>query len=144
MTFRRHTMNSTQVGSISEAAVEWDLLGRGFNVLKPSVTTRYDRLVEIGDKYVRVQVKTARTDIRDGNLRVSYDSPYSSSEIDIIAVFDPATKNIYYIPINDIPTGAKGFTLRVTKRVYNRVKSVGLDAQYYLDFPPKEKELNVQ
>jgi hypothetical protein len=131
-------MNSAQVGSISEAAVEWDMLGRGFNVLTPSVTTRYDRLVELNGKFVRVQVKTARTDLRDGNLRVSYDTPYSSSEIDIIAVFDPITRNIYYIPINHIPKGAKGFTLRVTKRVYNRRKSAGLDAEKYKEFPPKE------
>jgi hypothetical protein len=131
-------MNSTQIGSISEAAVEWDLLGRGFNVLKPSVTTRYDRLVETDDGYVRVQVKTARTDVRDGNLRVSYDTPYDQSEVDMIAVFDPSTLNIYYIPINDIPVGAKGFTLRVTKRIYNRRKTAGLDAAKYKTFPPKE------
>jgi PD-(D/E)XK endonuclease len=135
-------MNSTQIGSISEAAVEWDLLGRGFNVLKPSVTTRYDRLVEIDGKYVRVQVKTARTDVRDGNLRISYETPYSDDQIDMIAVFDPNTRNIYYIPINDIPVGAKGFTLRVTERKYNRKKSAGLDAYQYLDFPPKDKGVN--
>jgi hypothetical protein len=127
-------MNSAQIGSISEAAVEWDLLGRGFNVLTPSVTARYDRLVETHDGYIRVQVKTARTDVRDGNLRVSYDTPYNSSEIDIIAVFEPNARKIYYIPINDIPTGAKGFTLRVTKRVYNRRKSAGLDAAKYTEF----------
>jgi hypothetical protein len=133
-------MNSTQVGSISEAAVEWDLLGRGFNVLKPSVTTRYDRAVETENgSFIRVQVKTARTDVRDGNLRVSYDTPYDPSEIDIIAVFEPVTQNVYYIPIEHIPVGAKGFTLRVTKRIYNRTKSAGLDAENYKDFPPKEE-----
>lgn len=132
-------MNSAQVGSISEAAVEWDLLGRGYNVLTPSVTARYDRLVETDGGYIRVQVKTARMDVRDGNLRVSYDTPYDSTEIDIIAVFDPGERKVYYIPINDIPTGAKGFTLRITKRVYNRIKSAGLDADKYTDFPPREE-----
>lgn len=131
-------LNSTQIGSISEAAVEWDLLERGFNVLKPSVVTRYDRVVDIDGNYVRVQVKTARIDRRDGNLRVSYDTPYTDNQIDIIAVFDPNTRNIYYIPINDIPNDAKGFTLRVTPRKYNRKKSAGLESQQYLDFPPKE------
>ena len=131
-------MNSAQIGSISEAAVEWDLLRRGFNVLTPSVTARYDRLVETETEFIRVQVNTARLDVRDGNLRVSYDTPYSSSEIDVIAVFDPRTANIYYISINDIPTEAKGFTLRLTERVYNRKKSKGLDANKYLTFPPKE------
>lgn len=127
-------MNSAQVGSISEAAVEWDLLSKGYNVLTPSVTTRYDRLVETHHGFIRVQVKTARTDIRDGNLRVSYDSPYSRSEIDIIAVFEPNSKNIYYIPIDDIPVSAKGFTLRVTKRIYNRRKTAALDASQYIEF----------
>jgi hypothetical protein len=131
-------MNSAQIGSISEAAVEWDLLSRGYNVLTPSVTARYDRLVETETEFIRVQVKTARLDVRDGNLRVSYDTPYSSSEIDVIAVFDPRTINIYYIPITDIPNDAKGFTLRLTKRKYKRIKSAGLDADHYKTFPPKE------
>lgn len=135
-----NSMKSAQIGSISEAAVEWDLLGRGYNVLTPSVTARYDRLVETVGGFVRVQVKTARTDIRDGNLRVSYDTPYDQSEVDVIAVFDPSTRNIYYIPINDIPTGAKGFTLRVTRRVYNRQKMAGLEASNYKEFPSKEEE----
>jgi hypothetical protein len=96
-------------------------------------------MVEMANKeVVRVQVKTARTDVRDGNLRVSYDTPYDPSEVDIIAVFDPNTRDIYYIPINDIPAGAKGFTLRVTRRVYNRRKSAGLDASQYKKYPPKE------
>lgn len=131
-------MNSAQIGSISEAAVEWDLLRRGCNVLTPAVTARYDRLVEIKGRFIRVQVKTARLDVRDGNLRVSYETPYSPSEIDVIAVFDPRTCDIYYIPINDIPDSAKGFTLRLTKRVYNRKKSAGFDADRYKTFPPKE------
>lgn len=132
-------MNSTQIGSISEAAVEWDLLGRGFNVLTPTVTTRYDRVVELDNDYIRVQVKTARLDVRDGNLRVSYDTPYTNDQIDIIAVYDPNGRNVYYIPIDDIPTNAKGFTLRITARKYNRRKSLGLDANRYLEFPPNER-----
>ncbi|HDR8003374.1 group I intron-associated PD-(D/E)XK endonuclease [Bacillus cereus group sp. BceL300] len=127
---------SAQTGSISEAAVEWDLLRQGFNVLSPAVVTRYDRVVEVAEKnYVRVQVKTARIDARDGNLRVTYDTPYNPSEVDLIAVYSPSNGQVYYIPIDDIPEGAKGFTLRTTERIYNRKKRAGLTANDYKKFP---------
>lgn len=128
-------MQSNQIGSISETAVELDLLNRGYNVLFPSVPTRYDRLVEIAENdYLRVQVKTARMDKRDGNLRVSYDFPYDKSQIDLIAVYDPTGEQIYYVPIEEIHVGAKGFTLRLHKRK-NKRKTHGLMAVDYTNFP---------
>lgn len=137
-------MNSAFTGSISEIAVEMDLLKHGYNVLEPRVVSRYDRIVEVAPKvYVQVQIKTARIDKRDGNLRVTYDTPYDFSEIDLIAVYDPKNDTVYYIPIHDIPNGAKGFTLRITQRIYNRTRTVGLDAENYLEFPTMEELAHV-
>lgn len=139
-------MDSNQTGAISEIAVELDLLKRGFNILIPRVTTRYDRIVETNDgRYIRVQIKTARVDRRDGNLRVTYDTPYYAREVDVIAVFDPNGNDIYYVPIQDLPNGAKGFTLRVTPRIYKRVKRSGLDAANYTEFNLKfERRMQLQ
>lgn len=124
-------MIPNHVGSISETAVTLDLLGRGYNVLLPTVVCRYDLLVEVPDRFVRVQVKTARTN-RNGNLRVSWDQPYTKDEVDLIAVYDPRQKRIYYIPIDDIPEGSRSLTIRV-KRVRGNTSS--FKAEKYARFP---------
>lgn len=129
-------MMPNQVGAVSEAAIELDLLKQGFNVLYPTVPTRYDRLVEIGEQqFVRVQIKSAYVDRRDGNLRVAYSVPYNDDQVDCIAVYDKEGERIFYIPITDLPRDAKGFTLRITERRYKRIKTVGLQAENYTTFP---------
>lgn len=128
-------IQTNHIGSVSESAVTLDLLQRGYNVLMPAVISRYDLLLELGDSYLKIQVKTARTDRRDGNLRVTWERPYSPNEVDIIAVYDPETTNIYYIPLEDISPGSKGLTIRVKQYKYK--KSTGFIAEDYLDFPEK-------
>lgn len=134
------TSASSRVGCISETAIELDLLNRGFNVLYPTIPTRYDRLVETAHGFVRVQIKTARVDARDGNLRVTYEFPYDPKQVDVIAVFDPHHNEIYYIPISDIPEGAKGFTIRITERK-NKRKTNSLMASEYKNFPRLEVDV---
>lgn len=128
-------MFSSQVGAISETVVELDLLRQNYNVLYPTVPARYDLLAEVEPKkYISIQVKTARTDVRDGNLRVTYDVPYDKTQVDLIAVYDPKHDKLYYIPVEDIPPENKGFTLRITKRK-NKRKTDSLTASNYKKFP---------
>lgn len=121
-------------GSISETAVTLDLMRRGYNVLMPTVVSRYDLLVEAGDRnFIRVQVKTARIDNRDGNLKATWDRPYSPEEVDVIAIYDPTSNNVFYIPLQDIPC-SKGVTLRINRYKRNTT-TTALKAEDYTDFP---------
>lgn len=137
-------MLPSQVGAVSESIVEADLLRKGYNVCYPKVPTRYDLLCEVGsDKFIRIQVKTAYI-TETGNLRVKYEMPYDASQVDVIAVYDPNHDALYYVPIEDIPTNARGFSLRITKRKYNRKSKMrGLTASKYIALPDIFEEENV-
>jgi hypothetical protein len=126
--------SSNQKGALAEMIVETDLLNRGMNVLMPRVPARYDRLVETNGQYIRVQIKHGRIDVRDGNLRVTWETPYSPEETDLFAVFNPVNKEIYYIPVEDVPNGSKGLTVRLTQRK-NRRQTNAFPAAEYLEFP---------
>jgi hypothetical protein len=127
-------MHSNQVGGISETTIVLDLLKQGYNVLEPMIPTRYDRLVEVGEReFTRIQIKTARIDRRDGNLRVTFEEPYTPGQIDFFAVYAPFNDEVYYIPVEDVQAGAKGFTIRLTPRK-NKRKTNSLPADCYLNF----------
>ena len=109
------------VGRRSEAAVVGELNRRGFNVLVPTtVNARYDLVVDFGDHFARVQVKTGR--YRDGVIDFPTVSTRSNrsgvfrrdykGEIDYFAIYCFETEQAYLVPIEDLPVG-KG-CLRVT------------------------------
>lgn len=127
--------SSIQTGAISEQAVEIDLLRRGYNILEPVVTSRYDLVVETSDRlYIRVQVKTAWLD-KHGNLNVSSGkTPYSSAEVDVIAVYDRDNQNVYYVPI-DVLDGRTLYSLRLRRYKIKRKKGAALMADRYKHFP---------
>jgi hypothetical protein len=125
---------SIQTGTLSETVIELDVIKHGYNILFPKVTTRYDRIIDLGTEFKRIQIKTARVDKRDNNLRVTFDVPYDPLTVDYFAVYSPSNDEIYYVPITDIPPTAKGFTIRVTPRKNKRVTG-SLTASDYTKFP---------
>lgn len=129
-------MLTSQVGGIAEAAVELDLLRRGFNVLRPTVPARYDICVETAPKTtIYVQVKSGSVN-RGGDVFISCGKrPYSNAEVDVIAVHCAVLNTVYYVPIDQLRPGVKGFVLRITERRYKRVKSPALQADAFTRFP---------
>ena len=131
--------NPRAIGTQSEGAVFADLLRRGFVVAMPfGCSPRYDLLVEVGDQFVKIQVKTGQ--LIDGAVEFPTSSteqyrgrgrkPYQG-QCDYFAVFCPQTGQVYYVPV-DI-CGRRGCSLRIDPT--RNGQSVGVRwARDYVDF----------
>jgi len=106
------TISSGFIGAVSELIVEEDVLSRGFNVLRPVVPARFDLVVVTDDDMVRVQVKTGRYDQRNGTFKASFDTPYSPTDVDLIAVVDQGAHIVYYVPTSRLVEGVTNVTIR--------------------------------
>jgi PD-(D/E)XK endonuclease len=109
----KKSTHPVDVGQRSEAAVLAAFVKHGYRVLTPfGVNHRYDFVLDLGDRFLRVQCKTGR--LRDGvirygahstraNTRGTYWRRYSG-EIDVFAVYCPDTGGTYVVPIEDGPS----------------------------------------
>ena len=117
--------NTKSVGEVSEAIILAEFLKAGFPVLLPfGDNQRYDMVVEVGGRFLRVQCKTASLcGWKDGHrtrgsscIRFSAHSgvfgpgdrvtsraqPYRG-EADLFAAYSPDTKQVYVLPVDECP-----------------------------------------
>ena len=119
-------MHKKTQGSVAELAVAARLMREGWHVLVPyGENTRYDLVAEQNGRFIRVQVKYVTP--KDGTLRVNCCSSnnwsrlqYTADEIDAIAVYDPLSEKIYFVPVDKLRKGAMRLRLSPTK---NRQKA---------------------
>jgi len=121
------------VGDRTEAIIVAGLLARGYRVLRPlSSNERYDLVLDLGDRFLRIQCKTGR--LRKGVVTFStrscrsdakrtYVRSYSTKEADIFLVHCPETDRIYAVPVGDsgVLTTA---SLRVDAPANNQLKGI--------------------
>lgn len=111
-------------------AVAARLLESGYKVLFPvGENNRYDLVSEKGGKFNRIQVKyvTPKNGVLDVNCRSSNNwsiLPYTSKEIDAIAVYDGKERSIYFIPVKKINTNS--FKIRLNKSKNNQKLKINL------------------
>jgi hypothetical protein len=103
------------VGQRSEAAVLAAFVKHGYRVLTPfGVNHRYDFVLDMGERFLRVQCKTGR--LRKGviiynarstrvNSRRGYSRGYAG-EIDLFAVYCPDTGRVYAVPVELSPAAS--------------------------------------
>jgi hypothetical protein len=128
-----------EVGQRTEAVILAELVKRGYSVLMPFGTNhRYDFVVDLGDRFVRVQCKTGR--LRQGavtfaprsmraNTKRVYARPYHG-EIDLFLVYCPDNERVYALPIDDVATTVG--TLRVEPPANGQSKRIRWAADYEL------------
>ena len=91
----------------SETAILAALVEHGFDVLLPwGINRRYDMVLDLGDRFLRVQCKTGR--LKNGVVEFSARSIRSTTittlmrnyvgEIDYFAVYCPANRGVYVVP----------------------------------------------
>lgn len=102
-------MNSKQIGNITEVEVMLAFIKQGFNVLSPyGDCERYDFVVEINNKFYKIQVKTSR--LEDGKISFNTASThylngkcihdvYTKKEIDYFAT--SYENQVYLIPVEE-------------------------------------------
>src|SRR5205823_4349459 len=100
-----------RIGAIAETAIAAELVELGYHVLWPLVEERYDLAVDLGGRLVRIQCKSApmRGDVIVVRARTSRRAPegfrrgtYSAEEVDVIAVYAPALKRCFAVPIQRV------------------------------------------
>jgi hypothetical protein len=117
----------------TEAIVIAALVRRGYRVLRPlSANQRYDLVLDLGDRFLRVQCKTGR--LRNGAVRFStrscrsdtrrtYVRSYSCDEADVFLVHCPETERIYAVAVGDSGV-LTGVSLRVDAPANNQLKGI--------------------
>ena len=127
-------------GDRTTLAVMLALREGGYSVLVPfGENTRYDLVIDDGEKLAKVQCKTGR--LRQGAVKWSVCSNYGHhrnprvrhrdyhGDIDFFAVYCRETGRVYLIPIRDVPLRREG-TLRVTSPRNNQRKYIRFAAPY--------------
>lgn len=110
-------MRTKTKGSVGELSVAAKLLEEGWRVLFPfGEETRYDLVAERDGRFLRIQVKYVTP--KDGRLEINCRSSnnwsaksYTTDEIDAIAAYDAASRNVYFIPAAELNSAL--FTIRI-------------------------------
>ena len=129
-----------RIGDRSTLAVMLALHDAGFDLLLPfGENTRYDLVVVLDSRLVRVQCKTGR--LRNGAVFFAPCSAYGhhrnpqvhrrdyADQIDYFAVYCPETGGVYFIPIEDVPSNSSA-ALRVTPALNGQAKKIRLASTY--------------
>ena len=133
-------MNSKQKGNITELECMLAFIKLGYNVLTPyGDCERYDFVVDVNGKFIRVQVKTSRTNNdgasfsfsgrscnrKDGKIIHHY---YTNEEIDYFAtIFDG---KCYLIPVEECGADKK---LRILSAKNGQVRGITWAKDYELE-----------
>jgi hypothetical protein len=126
-------LTSDQKGAIAETAVAHEAIKLGINVYTPVAEGgRYDMILELGSRLVRVQCKwaprqedvvvlrcyTARRN-RDGLLR----RVYAEGEIDALAGYCPELDHCYFLPF-ELFVGRTTVSLRLAPCKNNQARGI--------------------
>jgi hypothetical protein len=131
-----------RIGAISQAKVLSALTVAGKVVLAPCMNVRpYDFVIEEGERFLRVQVKTGRlfrgaVCFRPHRLRAAKRetgwkrrvTDYRG-EVDLFGVYCPENDSVYLVPIDVVP-GPAICTLRVRPAMNNQSKRVRWAKEY--------------
>ena len=129
-------MNSAKKGIVSDEAVTLALLKCGYTVLRPlGDYSRYDLVVEVGDRFYRVQCKTGR--IRRGviefatcsvriNTRQRITRAYDA--VDFFGVYCGELDRVYLVPVDEV--GTREATLCFTPARNGQLKRIRRAEEY--------------
>lgn len=133
----RRGRNPKATGEMSEAAVTYHLLRAGYELAKPlGDNARYDLLIELGDRIVRVQVKTGRLRADGAVLFPTCSSQAHRGrgtqayrgQCDLFAVYCPETEETYLLPV--CAAGMRSCSLRVRPALNRQARGVRWAADY--------------
>jgi hypothetical protein len=139
---RPPTGHPVDTGLRSEVALTNAFVQLGYAVFLPvGHNHRYDLVLEVDGRFVRVQCKTGR--LRDGVIRFNTVSTRSNrtdvlrrgyeGEVDAFAIWCPQNEMGYFVPVGDLPTGIG--TLRVAPAANHQRRGVRWAEAYALPAP---------
>jgi hypothetical protein len=124
-------MRPKEIGELSEANIVVHLLRLGFVILRPlSEISRYDYVLHIEDRFIRIQCKTGR--LRSGSVRFSCSSSGGGrvsdirrdykNDADYFVVYCPETDLSYVIKVSDCGKNGISFRINPFKRKFTQFK----------------------
>ena len=134
-------LNSHFKGEITELQVAQAFLSKGIQVSKPLVfDSRYDFIVDIKHKLLRIQVKTCqmhgeeeyisfKTCSTHTNTQRTIRHSYSSDDIDYFATYYKET--CYIVPIDNV--GVREIRLRLKPTKNGQVKNINFAENFTLE-----------
>jgi hypothetical protein len=133
----RRGRNPKATGELSEAAVVYHLLRAGYELARPlGDNARYDLIIEDGDRFLRVQVKTGRLRGDGATLFPTCSSQahrgrgYADyrGQCELFAVYCPETDETYLLPVD--AAGGRSCSLRVRPSMNRQARGVRWAADY--------------
>jgi hypothetical protein len=115
-------MNTKRIGEISEAHILTALFEKGYAVLLPfGDNQRYDLVVEIEGRFLRVQVKTGKYINGTVCFRTVSSSVHRTGgkvrsyvdDVDYFGVYCPQIQQSYLVPIDDVRGNTRTVNMRV-------------------------------
>lgn len=131
------------IGQRTEAIVLAELVKRGHRVLLPfGVNHRYDLVLDLGDQFVRVQVKTARVRrncvvFATRSVRVNTTRTFCRDyrgDADLFIAYCPDNDRIYAVPVDDATL--TGISLRLRPTANNQQAGIRWARDYELPDAP--------
>jgi hypothetical protein len=139
----RMELTPTRKGALAEMAIMHRAFELGVNVYRPVAEgARADMIFELGSFLTRIQVKTGRI-VKDAVIvaaRSCRSKPdgtyvretYARDEVDAVAVYCPANRRCYLIPIDVVPPSGS-MSLRLAPAKNNQLKGLHSAAEYELN-----------
>jgi hypothetical protein len=134
-------LSSSRKGAVAEAEISAALIRLDLMVMRPLCEGgRYDLVVDIGERLLRLQCKWASRygGVLTTRCSTSRHTPhgyrlttYTADEIDAIAVYAPDTDGCYLIPAREV-AGCKAMNLRLTPTGNNQAEGVHWARDYEL------------
>jgi hypothetical protein len=122
---------SANKGNYAEMRVMADCARRGYTVSIPfGHSTRYDLIVDRRTQLIRVQVKHVQ--IKSNAIVVKCTSNYRggalynylTSEVDVIAAYEPETDAVYYVPMDVVSKNTRAVSLHLGSPLNNQEKGI--------------------
>lgn len=85
-------------GVVAEYEVATQLLRLGYEVSKPLGVYAYDLVVKVGDKLLKVQVKTVEKNNRCRLLKKHHTQRYKPGEVDVFIIYHQAKQQCFVVP----------------------------------------------
>jgi len=133
-------MNSKQIGNTTELEVMLAFIKTGYNVLTPyGDCERYDFVVDANNKFIKIQVKTSKSDDDGASFKFSCRScnrkdgkivhhQYTEEEIDYFAT--TFNNKVYLIPVEECGSDKR---LRLLPTKNGQVKGITWAKDYELE-----------
>ena len=131
---KKKPSNTKDKGDISEGVTLAEFLKHGIVPLVPfGDNQRYDLVVDVDSKFIRIQTKTGR--IKDGTVTFDAYSTFAGrprkgykGSADMFSVYEPSTDSLYLVPVDEV--GETEVRLRLEKPKNNQTKGVRMAADY--------------